>query len=198
MMNKKKEKIIKKYNSTAHFYDKRYSKIQAEKFKHVLKNFIIEGKIILDAGGGTGLLYEFIQNNLEFKKNSPFSFLITDISLNMLTQFLAKKNNGKIQNHEKINLILSDMGNLPFRNEVFHSIFSLTSLQNLPNINEGVEESFRVAKNEAKMRLSILKKSLDLDALISTLKPKIQHLKVINTNDLEDIILCFNVHKTNQ
>ncbi|MFX1382212.1 MAG: class I SAM-dependent methyltransferase [Promethearchaeota archaeon] len=194
----KKGKIIEKYNSTAHFYDARYSKIQDEKFSHVLKNHTLEGKIILDAGCGTGLFHEYIQKNLKLNKNPFFFFLAVDISFNMLTSFLSKIKNGKIKCKENIILILSDIGNLPFRNNVFDSIFSLTSLQNLPIISEGVRESFRVGKNEAKMRLSILKKSLDLDALISSLKSEVENLKVLNLEKLEDIILCFNLRKKRQ
>ena len=194
-MNNKKEKIIERYNSTAHIYDKRYSNIQAEKFKHLLNNFTLEGKKILDIGCGTGLFQEYIQNNLKFNKKTPFSFVVTDISLNMLTLFLEKKKKGLFQFGEKINIVLSDMGRLPFRNDVFNSIFSLTSLQNLPNINEGIEESLRVSINHAELRFSILKKSLDVDNLNSLLKPHANDLIVFDKKYLEDIIISFNLDK---
>ena len=197
MMNEKKEQIIEKYNSTAHFYDDRYSIIQAEKYDLVLKNFIFEGKIMLDAGCGTGLFHDYIQYNMYTNQNTRFIFLAMDISLKMLAQFHVKKKTGKLSHQDGIHLILSDMDNLPFRSEVFDSIFSLTALQNLPDIDEGVEDLFRVAKNNAEMILSILKKSLNSEALISGLKPRVQHLKVLNENHVEDIILFFTVQGKN-
>jgi len=197
-MNNKKEKIIEKYNSTAHIYDKRYSDIQAEKFKNILNNFTLEGKKILDIGCGTGLFQEYIQKYLNFNKKSPFSFVVTDISYNMLTLFLEKKKNRIFQFEDKINIVLSDIGKLPFRSNAFNSIFSLTSLQNLPSINEGVHESLRVAKNGAEMRFSILKKSINIDKFTSILKPYSTNLKMFNKNHLEDFIACFNLDKKNQ
>ncbi|MFX1590929.1 MAG: hypothetical protein ACFFC1_22570, partial [Promethearchaeota archaeon] len=57
----KKKEIISKYNSTATFYDKRYRKIQEEKYRIILSDFLLEkNKIVLDAGCGSGLLFEFI------------------------------------------------------------------------------------------------------------------------------------------
>ena len=194
-MNNKKEKIIESYNSTAQFYDKRYSNIQADKFKYVLKNFTLEGKKILDIGCGTGLFQQYIQKYLKFNNNSPYSFVVTDISLNMLNLFLEKKKEGVFQFGDKINIVLSDMGNLPFRNDAFNSIFSLTSLQNLPNIDKGIEESLRVSKNKAELRFSILKKSVNVENLRSLLKSHANDLIILDEKNLEDFIICFILDK---
>ena len=55
----KKKNIIKKYNASSHFYDKRYKKIQKEKYEILLKNYQAHGKLILDLGCGTGLSFEW-------------------------------------------------------------------------------------------------------------------------------------------
>ncbi|MFX1419581.1 MAG: hypothetical protein ACFE9N_11735 [Promethearchaeota archaeon] len=64
----KKKKIIEKYNSTSYFYDRRYKLIQEEKYEIVLKNYKMDGKIILDLGSGTGLFYEYYRKTIFDKK----------------------------------------------------------------------------------------------------------------------------------
>ncbi|MFX1594687.1 MAG: class I SAM-dependent methyltransferase, partial [Promethearchaeota archaeon] len=87
------------------------------------------------------------------------------------------------------NLLLSDIEYLPFRDNVFSSIFSITSFQNLPQLEKGINESFRVSKSNADFRFSTLKKNLNLKSLFKILNTKITSLKTIETEDLEDIIL---------
>ena len=189
----KKKEIIKKYNSTSHFYDKRYTEIQYEKFEIILNSFDLNDKKLLDAGCGTGLLLDYI---LQYQKNKNFYYVATDISLNMLKIFyrkLLKMDNKWLE--RKINLILSDLENLPFRNNVFHSVFAPTSLQNLPSIQKGITELIRTAKNKAELKLTILKKKLDSEELEKILKPIIEKLEIFNINNIEDIVVQGIVNK---
>lgn len=186
--NKKKEIIIK-YNSTSDFYERRYKEIQYNKYKIVLKSYTVGGKIILDAGCGTGLLYDFIIKSLEQIKTAFYSYIAIDISINMLKIFKSKNFNKDKKIGNKINLILSDLENLPIRSNIFNSVFSLTSLQNLPHIIDGVKEMLRVVKDDADIKFSILKKNLDLNKLISILKSKIFELQILNKEIVEDVII---------
>jgi len=183
----KKKKIISNYNKTASFYDNRYRKIQEQKYKIILKNYQFKSKLILDAGCGTGLFIEFIIALTNQKDFIPFIYVGTDISLNMLDRFRIKLQRLKLK--YEFNLILSDIENLPFRENVFQCIFSLTSFQNLPNIDEGVRNLYRVGKNNADLNLSILKKNCNLIELMKSLKPLVKNLKTNNKENLEDIII---------
>ncbi|MCK4381025.1 MAG: hypothetical protein KAW51_07780, partial [Candidatus Lokiarchaeota archaeon] len=87
------------------------------------------------------------------------------------------------------NLILADIEYLPFRENIFVSIFSLTSFQNLPHLHKGLHELFRVSKNKAEFKFSILKKNLELELLLEILRPIIKDLKVIKEENLEDFIV---------
>ena len=195
--NKKRE-IIKKYDSTSHFYDDRYSKIQSEKYYLVFKEIPFEDKFLLDAGCGTGLFYDYFLENLEYDSGKLYRFLGVDISWNMLKAFSLKlKKKEKIVKHQ-ISLVLSDLENLPFRENIFHVYISLTSLQNLPNIITGINESFRVTRNNGDVKFSILKKKLDLDELLSHIKSKVKNLEITENDDLEDVILSFNLRKKKQ
>ncbi len=184
----KKKEIISKYNSTATFYDKRYRKIQEEKFRIMLNDFQLEkNKRILDAGCGSGLLLEFIVKIFKINQIKFLNYIGIEISLNMLKSFADKCRN--LNNNLNVNLILSDIEHLPFRNNKIDSIFSITSLQNLPNIFRGVIEILRVGKHMANLQFSILKKNLDLDSLISFLNLKLKDLKIKNIESIEDVII---------
>ena len=105
----------------------------------------------------------------------------------MLLEFKSKLH--KLKDKNKLSLILADIENLPFREDIFYSIISLTSFQNLPNINRGAKESIRVCRKNADFTFSILKKSLDLERFIDFLKPVTKIEQVIKRDDLEDIII---------
>ncbi len=184
----KKKSIIEKYNSSSHFYDKRYKAIQEEKYEIVLKNYRANGKIIIDMGCGTGLFFEYITKSIKKQGEIKFNYVAVDISCNMLLRFKSKVINYNCKKYA-LNLILSDMEHLPFRENIFDSTFSLTSFQNLPHIQIGITESFRVSKNNADYNFSILKKKLELELLLKILKPEIKEIKVIEKENLEDFII---------
>ena len=190
----KKKNIIEKYNSTSHFYDKRYKKIQKEKYEILLKNYTAYGKLILDLGCGTGLSFDYMSKLFKKQGQIMSIYVGLDISWNMLLEFKSKLIN--FSHHKNIlNLILSDIEYLPFRENIFCSILSLTSFQNLPYIQNGIEESFRVGKNNADYKFSILKKKIKLESLLNLLKPKIKELEVLETENLEDIIVEGKISK---
>lgn len=183
----KKKKIIENYNLSASFYDKRYKEIQEKKYNKVLNNYQLKEKKVLDVGCGTGLLIEFILNSGIYNGNLKCNFVAIDISWNMLLEFKSKL--FRLKDKTNISLMLSDIENLPFRDNIFNLIFSFTSFQNLPGTYEGIQELFRVALINSDLKFSILKKKLDLDALIDFLKPNVKDLEIISEEFLEDIII---------
>jgi ubiquinone/menaquinone biosynthesis C-methylase UbiE len=193
-IHNKKKKIIEKYNSSSHFYDKRYKAIQEEKYEIILQKYRVKGKNILDMGCGTGLFFERFRNSLVEKGTINSNYVGLDISLNMLLEFKSKIVDSHLIEYTP-NLILSDIECLPFRDDIFHSIFALTSLQNLPSVQKGIMESLRVSKNNADFRFSILKKNLELKSLLNILKSKIKDLKLIEIEELEDVIITGKILK---
>jgi ubiquinone/menaquinone biosynthesis C-methylase UbiE len=184
----KKKKIIEKYNSTSHFYDKRYSRIQEEKYKIVLNNYGEIRRSVLDLGCGTGLFFEYLTKYLRHTDDLKYNYIGVDISWNMLKEFKLKMVKNDYFNYAP-NLILSDIDFLPFRNSIFFSIFALTSFQNLPHTRNAIKESFRVSKNKALINFSILKKNLDLNSALSLFENKIKELKIIKNEKIEDILI---------
>ena len=190
----KKKKIIGNYNSSAPFYDKRYRLIQEEKYLKTLDNLFIKGKKILDAGCGTGLLFEFILKSGVIQNELRCHYVAIDISLKMLTEFKSKLL--KLKEKPKVFLILSDIENLPFRDNSFNLIFSFTSFQNLPSHTEGFHEICRVGLEGGDLKFSILRKKLELPTLISILKPYLEEFEITNEEPLEDIIIQGKISKS--
>ncbi|MFX1571162.1 MAG: class I SAM-dependent methyltransferase [Promethearchaeota archaeon] len=182
----KKKRIIRKYNSTAYFYDKRYATIQEMKYEIAIKEFKLNRKRILDMGCGTGLLYEYLVNSTKNYEVSKYIYIGIDISWNMLLTFKSKMSQ---MGHLNPILILCDIENLPIRNKTLDSVFSLTSFQNLPYIEKGIEEMLRVSKKDAELKLSVLKKICDLVKLQTLFKSVIKNSKIINIESLEDYII---------
>jgi ubiquinone/menaquinone biosynthesis C-methylase UbiE len=193
-IHSKKKKIIEKYNSTSNFYDKRYRTIQEEKYEIILNTFKDNNKTILDLGCGTGLFFEnFVKSNLE-KKAIKNNYIGLDISWNMLLKFKSKISKSKYVDYSP-HFVLADIEYLPFRENIFYSIFSFTSFQNLPGIKIGIKELLRVSKNNAHFKFSILKKNLEIDSLLEILKPKLREINIIQKEELEDIIIQGRIFK---
>jgi len=193
--SERKKNIIAKYNSTSSFYDDRYRKIQNSKFKLLLKNFKFDNEIILDAGCGTGLLFEFFLRSDQQIHKRKRKYIGLDISWKMLKQFSYKINKETSIKH--VDLILGDMENLPFREEKIRQIFAVTSLQNLHDIEKGLRELIRVGQQGTSLNLSILEKNLNLDNIYSCLKSEIADLNLIRLEKVEDVIIQGNLLKKN-
>jgi ubiquinone/menaquinone biosynthesis C-methylase UbiE len=184
-LNKKKT-IIEKYNSSAQFYDERYKAIQEKKYRVTLNNLSLSGKSVLDLGCGSGMLFEYLMLLKPNQNDDKCKFVGIDISWNMLQQFKAKTLT--MRENANVMIILSDIENLPFRNNVYDIAISLTSFQNLPNMFKGISEAIRVCLKKGEFIFSVLRKKLDKKAFVNFLKPFTQDIKKIDHQDLEDII----------
>jgi ubiquinone/menaquinone biosynthesis C-methylase UbiE len=149
----------------------------------------------LDAGCGTGLLFEFFLRYNQRIFNRRLRYIGLDISWKMLKQFLYKINKETSIKH--VNLILGDIENLPFREEKIHQIFAVTSFQNLYDIEKGLRELIRVGQQGTSLNLSILGKNLNLDNIYSYLKSETEDLNLIRLEKVEDVIIQGNLLKQN-
>jgi len=189
----KKKIIIEKYNSTSSFYDDRYRNIQNEKFELHFKTTDVNCKTLLDAGCGTGLLFEYISRLNDNSLGRTLRYVGIDISGKMLNHFSNKTK--KIRNKINTNLILGDIENLPLRKDKFNLIFSITSLQNLHDLKKGLKEIIRVGKENAGLKLSILRKQLKLEEVNTFLNSYTFNLRTENLEELEDVIIHGSLSK---
>ncbi|MGQ4872741.1 MAG: class I SAM-dependent methyltransferase [Promethearchaeia archaeon] len=192
----KKWKIIKDYNKTAKYYDSRYHKIQNAKYNVSIKGISLINKLILDGGCGTGLFFEFLIKNEESNLIKNITYVGIDVSIKMLEIFKEKRLKIQVKKRAKPNLILSDIENLPFRKASFDAIFTFTSIQNLANPLRGIRELLYTGKNNGVWISSILKKKIN-EKIQKELKLSLRDLKIINLENLEDIIYIGFIKKIN-
>ena len=124
------------YNKIAKSYNELYKEEQLEKVKIILKYIKPKGKL-LDIGAGTGI------STKPFKKYCNCTAL--DPSKELLKQYKGKKIVGKAEK-------------LPFPDNNFDIIISVTALHHT-NIKKALSEIKRVAKPNAQIAITILKKS---------------------------------------
>lgn len=123
------------YNKIAAGYNELHKEEQIKKLELIKKYLDFEG-LVLDIGAGTGI-------SSEFWKDAKVISL--DPSFGMLKQSKCDKVNAKAEE-------------LPFKNNIFDGIISLTALHHA-DLEKSLKEIKRVAKKDAKIALSFLKKS---------------------------------------
>ncbi len=139
LINKNKKRIA--FNRAAITYDKHavlQKKISSDLFER-LSLIKIDPTIILDLGSGTG------ENNSIFKSNYKKKKIINyDFSEKMLECARTKENDilglGRYLGKKKISYVCGDMEKLPFRNNLVDLVWSSSSLQWCPDLNNTVCE----------------------------------------------------------
>ena len=138
-------------------------------------------------------MFEFIFSVNNHNSLRDLRYIGLDISWKMLKTFTNKINMLNYKGNSS--LILGDIEYLPFREEAFDLIFSITSLQNLQSLKKGLNELIRVGKKNTILKLSILKKQLKLQEVKTYLNSYVINLKTEILEGLEDIIIQGNLNK---
>lgn len=148
----KKRDVMRHYDLTAHIYDRQYAEEQTAKIETALKRVRVKKhSLVLDSGCGTGLLFNHIKNKLK-------ALVGLDLSRKIL--FQAKKRAKRFPN---VHLICADADNTPLKEGVFNYVFAVTLIQNTPNPVKTLNEIKRVAKRDAVMVVTGLKKKFTLE-----------------------------------
>jgi ubiquinone/menaquinone biosynthesis C-methylase UbiE len=144
---KQKRSTIHHYDQTAPTYDSQYKEEQETKIQATLENLNIDhNAVVLDAGCGTGLLFNHITNQARLTVG-------IDTSLALLKQARTKS---KI--YDTTHIIRADADHQPFKTNTFTHTFACTLIQNTPNPTRTLEELRRVTKPNATIIITALKK----------------------------------------
>ena len=144
-----KRGIIRHYDETANAYDSLYREEQELKIKQILKHMAVRGfDLILDAGCGTGFLFEHIHKQAGH-------LVGVDLSKGLLRIALAHVKQAGTRN---VSLVRADVDYLPFKERVFDKVFALTVLQDSSDLNMTLKEITRTTKNESTLAVTGLKK----------------------------------------
>lgn len=174
----KKRNVMRHYNQLGRVYDRQYANEQKTKIEATLENVPLNKKdFVLDVGCGTGLLFPYIANRVQL-------LIGIDIS-----QKLLKKARTRKKHYPNTHILLADADHIPFKNQIFHQIFAITLLQNIPKPSTALQESKRVSKNDATITITGLKKEFTEKTFRTALKNAKLEIPILKTDDdLKDYI----------
>lgn len=145
------------YSSIADSYDKLYGDEQKAKFG-VIRRHVKLKPLVLDIGCGSGVV----------------DFGATTIGIDPSFGLLKKNRNLKV---------CARAESLPFKDHVFGSVVSLTALHHA-DVGKTIKEIKRVAKPDAVLAFSILKKARDFKAIVKKLKLSFDLEEIDHEKDL--------------
>tara|TARA_Y100000310_G_scaffold338384_1_gene427880 strand:- start:61 stop:561 length:501 start_codon:yes stop_codon:yes gene_type:complete len=149
------------YRLIAKGYDELYGEEQQIKFNIIKENLSIKPTdLLLDVGCGTGL------------SDLNCNVIGIDPSIELLQQ------NNNQNNNIKNNKILAKAENIPFKDNTFDKIISVTAMHNVDNIEKSIKEIKRVGKED--FAFSILKKSVLFDPIEKGIKDNFNIKKIID------------------
>jgi ubiquinone/menaquinone biosynthesis C-methylase UbiE len=145
----KKRGIIHHYDKTAKIYDSLYREEQELKILQIPRHMAVhDSDLILDAGCGTGFLFEHVHKQAGH-------LVGVDLSKGLLRIALAHIKQAGTRN---VSLVRADVDHLPFKERVFDKVFALTLLQDFSDLDVTLKEITRTAKNESTLAVTGLKK----------------------------------------
>lgn len=169
--NKKRE-VMRDYDRLEAIYDTQYTEEQSAKIKAALSGMRLrEDSLMLDAGCGTGLLFEHVANQAK---------LLVGLDFSSSTLKEAKKRTKQFSN---VALIHADADYTPFPNETFDAVFAITLLQNTPNPLSTLHEMKRVSKHQFFIAVTGLKKKFTQEAFEKLLEEAELKIFIMKTND---------------
>lgn len=183
---RKKSKITKAYDETADKYDHRYRNIQMQKYMQTRIRTLNEidsntTKLLLDVGGGTGLLMEFMKKFVPTNQN--ITYICGDISINMLK--VAKNK------YPKTSFILFDAEYLPIKPNSIDIITCFSVLQNLNKPKKGIEEIDKALNTKGQGIMTVLEKKISKLNLLSLFKGLDLKLEEVHRLTIEDLAITF-------
>ena len=174
----KKRNVMRHYNQLGRVYDRQYAKEQKTKIEATLENVSLNKKdFVLDVGCGTGLLFPYIAKRVQL-------LIGIDIS-----RKLPEKANTHKKHYSNAHLLLADADYLPFQKQIFHRIFAITLLQNIPKPSTVLREIKRVSRNYATITITGLKKEFTKETFTTVLENAKLEISILKTDDnLKDYI----------
>ncbi len=166
---------VRLYNESAQSYHRRYTLIQRIKYQAIVT--YLEKCLIVDVGVGTGIGLTSIVD---------FAPVVgVDWAIEMLR--IADKQVKKSQRwNQAVSLVCASAEALPFRNHVFPTAISITVIQNLTNIQLGIQELIRIIQPRGTLAITTLEKILsirELEAELSHLSGLIARLENLGKED---------------
>jgi len=174
---------MRRYDLAAHMYDMRYAEEQTAKIQAALEDLHVKrGSLVLDAGCGTGVLFDFVADKAET--------VGLDISKRSLLQ--ARE---RARNFRSAHLVLADADNTPLKQSIFTHVFAFTLIQNMPNPVKTLKEIDRIAREDAAIVVTGLKKAFTISTFEDLLKSVALKIVVLKSNGLKCYVaVCAKIY----
>lgn len=169
----KKRDIKHRYDITAQMYDIRYADEQKAKIEAALQCVKVKDATVLDVGCGTGISFDCIADE---------ALMVVGIDISKKSLLQAKN---RLGNGAHAQLIQADADNMPLKNEVFDRILAVTLIQNMPAPAETLKEIKRVAKCNATLVITGLKKVVGIKAFVKMLNAAFLKFIMLDREDLK-------------
>jgi ubiquinone/menaquinone biosynthesis C-methylase UbiE len=125
----------------------RYAEEQKAKYEVALESVgNSDSTFVLDAGCGTGLLFDYVTNRAK---------TIVGLDISRKTLLVAKEHAKAFSN---VHLVCADVDYMPFGEKLFSHAYAMTLIQNSPNPLVALQEIIRVSKDNAIVVVTGLKK----------------------------------------
>jgi len=158
-MDEKIFKTLNYYDGIAKGYKELYHNEQKQKILHIISYLPKNGRI-LDLGSGDGVFNEFVSSKVDL------------ISVDLSFELLKLNNNFN-------NRINASILKLPFKSNYFEFIVSFSVLQDLPDVETGVCEIYRVLKKDGILIVSFLHMSLKSQNLLNLIEERFELIEKI-------------------
>lgn len=148
-MNKwaKKRSVIRRYDLTAQMYNARYAEEQRAKYEAALENIgNTPSEVTLDAGCGTGLLFNYITHQAK---------MIVGLDISRKTLLVAKEHAKTLTN---VHFVCADVDYMPFKEKLFNPVYAMTLIQNSPKPDVTLHEINRISVDNAVIVVTGLRK----------------------------------------
>ncbi len=150
------------YSKIAKSYDRLHEEEQLNKLKLISKHIKVkENELLLDIGCGTGISTRFFKCKTRGIDNSK----------GML------KKAGK-------NCIFGDAESLPFKDNMFDIVISVTAIHNFKDAEKSINEIKRVLKKNGKIVITLLKKSKNFSKIQVLLLENFDFIEVEEEKDV--------------
>lgn len=145
--------IKEKYDAMAKIYDELYGEEQILKYLDIIKKMSFDEQKILDAGAGSLLFEKFITKTI-YGEN--YWIIALDISNIIIEPYQLLKSD------EKVDAVIGDILFLPFREDSFTTITSITVLSGLNKLFEvAIEQLARTCKDDGIIIITLHKKTIN-------------------------------------
>jgi malonyl-CoA O-methyltransferase len=173
----KKRQIIRRYDAAVHIYDLRYEEEQTAKYDAALESLEKQNLgLVLDAGCGTGLLFDHLKNRAK---------RIVGLDISKKTLLKARE---RARDFMSTHLICADADFIPMKENTFDHVFAVTLIQNSPNPTRTLREIKGLAREDSVIVVTGLKRVFTKEDFQNLLQKAGLRIKALND---EDCLKCY-------